>query len=311
MSLTSHDSFGGEPATPGSYGDAPSGFRLPAETSVGAVSLQVGDLDRSLDFYRTTLGLADLGRKGSVAVLGAGARPLVELRERRGASPAAPGRLGLFHFAILLPDRPSLGRFVKHLGERGVDAGAGDHLVSESLYLPDPDGLGIEIYADRPRGSWRRIGRELMMATEPLDLEGVVAAAGDGTWAGIPVGATMGHVHLHVGDLALASRFYFAALGLDRVVWSYPGALFLSAGGYHHHLGTNVWAGPGIDLPAPTKRSCSSGRSSFRTPRPSRALPRVSPVQASRPKSPTGEPWFGRATPGGHRSPSSRVAMVG
>jgi catechol 2,3-dioxygenase len=239
-----------EPATPGSYGEAPAGFRLPATSAVGAVTLQVANLERSLEFYRATLGLAELGRDGGVAVLGAGARPLVELRERRGARPAGRDRHGLFHFAILLPDRPALGRFVQHLADLGVAAGAGDHLVSEAFYLSDPDGLGIEVYADRPRESWRRRGRELVMATDPVDVAAVVAAGGGSTWTGMPAGTTMGHVHLHVGDLALASRFYCAALGLDRIVWSYPGALFLSAGGYHHHLGTNIWAGSSARAPA-------------------------------------------------------------
>ena len=254
MSVTTRDIFGGapagEPATPGSYGEAPGGFRLPAQTSVGAVTLQVADLERSLAFYRDTLGLALLGQDGGRARLGAGARTLVALRERRGARPAGRGRLGLFHFAILLPGRPALGRFVQHLADLDVYAGAGDHLVSEAFYLADPDGLGIEVYADRPRASWRRTGRELRMATDPVDVAAVVAAGEGGAWTGMPEGTTMGHVHLHVGDLALASRFYSDALGLDRVVWSYPGALFLSAGGYHHHLGTNVWAGPGARPPA-------------------------------------------------------------
>ncbi len=239
-----------EPATPGTFGEAPDGFRLPAATSVGAVTLQVADLERSLEFYRATLGLVELGRRGGAAVLGAGGRPLVELRERRGARPAGRGRLGLFHFAILLPDRSSLGRFVRHLGAIDARAGAGDHLVSEALYLADPDGLGIEVYADRPRATWRRRGRELRMTTDPVDLSGLLAEAGDVSWTGLPEGSRMGHVHLHVGDLALASRFYSRALGFDRTVWSYPGALFFAAGDYHHHLGTNVWAGSAARPPA-------------------------------------------------------------
>lgn len=247
LGVTERDIFGeapaDEPATPGSYGEAPGGFRLPAETSVGTVTLQVGDLLRSLEFYRSTLGLAVLESEADRALLGAGARALVELRLLRGARPAGRGRLGLFHFALLLPDRPALGRFVRHLAERGVPAGAGDHLVSEAFYLADPDGLGIEVYADRPRASWRRAGRELRMATDPVDVAAVVAAGGEAAWSGMPEGTTMGHVHLHVGDLAGAARFYSQALGFDRTVWSYPGALFLAAGGYHHHLGTNVWAG--------------------------------------------------------------------
>jgi len=247
--VTNRDIFGGAPASvpaePGSYGEAPDGFRLPAATAPGAVTLQVGDLGRSLDFYVGTLGLAVLDRDGGEARLGAGGRRLVELRERSGARPAPRrGRLGLFHFALLVPDRATLGRFVKHLAELGVASGAGDHLVSEAIYLSDPDGLGIEVYADRPRAGWRRVGRELAMATDPVDIDAVVAAAGDAGWDGLPAATTMGHVHLHVGDLAGASSFYSAALGFDRTVWSYPGALFLAAGGYHHHLGTNVWAGP-------------------------------------------------------------------
>jgi len=249
MSVTTRDIVGetpaGAPAEPGSYGEAADGFRLPAATAPGAVTLQVGDLGRSLDFYLGTLGFAVLDREGGEARLGAGGRALVELRERSGARPAPRrGRLGLFHFALLVPDRATLGRFVKHLAEQDTAPGAGDHLVSEAFYLSDPDGLGIEVYADRPRASWRRVGRELAMATDPVDIDAVVAAAGDGRWDGLPAGTTMGHVHLHVGDLVGASKFYSEALGFDRTVWSYPGALFMAAGGYHHHLGANVWAGP-------------------------------------------------------------------
>jgi catechol 2,3-dioxygenase len=168
---------------------------------------------------------------------------LVDLVERRGAASAAPrGRPGLYHFAVLLPDRAALGRLVGHLAAVGERAGSADHLVSEALYLRDPDGLGIEVYADRPRTAWRWRDRQLLMATEPLDLADLVRAAGDEPWTGDPPGTRMGHVHLHVGDLGLANAFYHQALGFDRVVWSYPGALFLSAGGYHHHLGLNTWA---------------------------------------------------------------------
>jgi catechol 2,3-dioxygenase len=170
----------------------------------------------------------------------------VELREQPGARPVPRrGSLGLYHFAILLPDRPSLGRFVRHLGDIGAPAGSADHLVSESLYLQDPDNLGIEVYADRPRHTWRRVGRELMMATDPLDIAGLLEAAGATAWSGMPAGTVMGHVHLHVGDLEQAAAYYGDGLGFDRTVWHYPGALFLAAGGYHHHLGTNTWAGSG------------------------------------------------------------------
>lgn len=247
------DADGAQSATPGSYGEPPRGYRLPEGTRLGPVRLQVADLGRSVAYYDHTLGMRVLERDGGRALLGArhDEVPLVELHERGGARPAPRrGRLGLYHFAILLPDRASLGRYVRYLAEIGASVGAADHLVSESLYLQDPDNLGIEVYADRPRGTWRRIGRELMMATDPLDAAGLVRDAGPDPWTGMPRDTAMGHVHLQVGDLATAAAFYADALGFDRTVWHYPGALFLAADGYHHHLGTNTWAGPGATPPA-------------------------------------------------------------
>ena len=152
------------------------------------------------------------------------------------------GLLGLYHYALLLPDRASLGRFISHLAELGLRAGMSDHFVSEAVYIDDPDGLGIEVYADRPRASWRHSERQLTMATEPLDVPSVVAEAKGRPWTGMPPGTVLGHVHLYVDDIDKAEAFYHDALGFDKVVWSYPGALFMSAGGYHHHLGTNIWA---------------------------------------------------------------------
>lgn len=252
MGARTHDIFGdaadAQLATPDSYGEAPSGFRLPPATHLGRVSVQVADLGRSLAFYEGVLGLRSIERDASQAVLAAHGdeTPLVELHERAGARPApARGQLGLYHFAILLPDRASLGRFVRHLGDIDAQAGAADHLVSEAFYLQDPDNLGIEVYADRPRTAWRRTGRELMMATDPVDIAGLLTASGGVQWSGMPAGTVMGHVHLHVGDVAAASKFFSEGLGFDRTVWDYPGALFLGAGGYHHHLGTNTWAGRG------------------------------------------------------------------
>ncbi|HEU0053438.1 MAG TPA: VOC family protein [Longimicrobium sp.] len=248
MNTTTRWSADGPPAVQAGYGIAPAGYRLPDATRLGRVVLQVADLERSLAYYEGVLGFRALERGGGSAVLAAHGddAPLVELRERPGAAPApGRGKLGLYHFAILLPDRAALGRFVAHLAETGERAGASDHFVSEALYLHDPDGLGIEVYADRPRSIWRHSGRQLVMATEPLDLPGLVRAAGGARWTGMPAGTTIGHVHLHVGDLERAAAFYHDGVGLDAVVWSYPGALFLSAGGYHHHLGLNTWAGPG------------------------------------------------------------------
>jgi catechol 2,3-dioxygenase len=242
---------GAERAIPGSYGRAPRGFRLPEGTRLGPVHLQIADLNRSLAFYQTTLGLQVLRRDGPHAVLGPqdSDTVLVMLHEHPGARETPRrGRLGLFHFAILLPDRSSLGRFARHLEEIGVAAGAADHLVSESLYLQDPDNLGIEVYADRPRSTWRRVGRQLMMTTDPLNLEGLERAEAT-SWTGMPSGTVIGHVHLHVGHLATASDFFSEGLGFDATVWDFPGALFFAAGGYHHHVGANTWAGRGAQPP--------------------------------------------------------------
>jgi catechol 2,3-dioxygenase len=207
--------------------------------------LRVSDLDRSLAYYTQVLGLRVIARDATSAALGAEGSddPLVELREVKGARPVPRrGLLGLFHFAILLPDRPALGRFVAHLATLGAQPGMSDHFVSEAVYLQDPDNLGIEVYRDRPRSEWKEEGGQLSMSTVPMDVRGVLAAGEGARWTGMPKGTRMGHLHLHVGDLDDAARFYHEALGLDKVVWNYPGALFMSAGGYHHHLGTNTWA---------------------------------------------------------------------
>jgi catechol 2,3-dioxygenase len=218
---------------------------LPAETHVGAVRLQVADLRRSVDYYSSVVGLRVVEQNNNAVALGPhdSSKRLVLLHEKKGIQPApARGAYGLYHFAILMPDRPALGRFAAHLGRVGVRVGMADHWVSEALYLADPDGLGIEVYADRPRDQWQYRGGELAMATEPLDIASVIATADQHPWTGAPAGTTMGHIHLHVGALEPAAAFYHASLGLDKTVWSYPGALFMSAGGYHHHLGTNTWS---------------------------------------------------------------------
>jgi catechol 2,3-dioxygenase len=226
------------------YGVAPPGYRLPDATQIGAVRLQVSDLARSVDYYQQVIGLRVQHQDAASAALGAcgDGRTLVQLQTRPGVKRARQGALGLYHFAILVPDRAALGRFAAHLASIDIRIGAADHLVSEALYLWDPDGLGIEVYADRPRDSWTHRDRQLVMATDPLDVTNLVAAGGVRPWDGMPAGTVVGHVHLHVGDLREADAFYHRALGFDRMVWDYPGALFLAAGGYHHHLGTNTWS---------------------------------------------------------------------
>lgn len=262
-----------------SYGIRPGGYRLPDATHLGVVRLQVSDLDRSIGYYEQVLGLRTAERTAERAVLvTAGGSPLVELHTRPAVTSAARrATLGLYHFAILLPDRPSLGRFIRHLAAIGAHAGMADHLVSEAIYLTDPDGLGIEVYADRPRDSWQVHGGELAMTTEPLDAADVAASGGSEPWAGMPAGTVIGHVHLHVGNLDEGAAFYHGAIGFDKVVWSYPGALFLSAGGYHHHLGTNTWSrGPN---PAPDQARLLSW--DIRVPRRSDAAAAAASITAA------------------------------
>ena len=257
--------FPGQTASIPEFGIAPAGHRLPTTTRLGRVRLQIADLDRSIAWYRRVMGLELRDSRDTRAVLGAGAlpEPLIELRELPEAQ-AVPerGRLGLYHAALRLPDRRSLANFVQHLLATRERFAGSDHLVSESIYLKDPDGHGLEVYVDRPQDEWKSRetaqGRELVMGTEPLDVPALVATAPEVPWSGIAGETVVGHVHLHVGDLDRAREFYHRALGLDLVVWTYPGALFLSAGGYHHHVGINIWAGPAaVAAPADEARMVS------------------------------------------------------
>ena len=226
---------------------------LPADAHIGQVSLTVHDLDRSLLFYRDVLGFTETQRAGQVAVLAPPAgRTLIELHEKTDAIAKPRRSAGLFHFAILVPSRAALGRSLRRLADRRWPiSGAADHLVSEALYLNDPDGLGIEIYRDRPRDTWRNASSgEIAMATDPLDLEGVHDEPGaDAPWTGLDAGTVIGHVHLHVPHLETAEAFYCERIGFSPMVRGYPGALFVAAGGYHHHLGLNTWMGVGAPPP--------------------------------------------------------------
>jgi catechol 2,3-dioxygenase len=207
-------------------------------------------LERSLEFYEKVIGYRTLARRdgatGPVALLGnqSDNRVLFELHEKRGVRPVAPrSRLGLYHSAVLLPSRADLGRFITHTRGLGVHVGSSDHLVSEATYLVDPDGLTVEVYRDRPRSEWAVNDRsEIVMGMLPLDVDGAQREGGETPWTGLPGGTTIGHVHFYVGDLGAASTFYVDGLGFDRMAWTIPGVLFISAGGYHHHVGLNVWA---------------------------------------------------------------------
>jgi catechol 2,3-dioxygenase len=221
-------------------------------TTPGPVRLTVVDPERQSDFYETTIGLERLDSSNGVARLGSGDTRLVELDTAPEAPPRPPRTTGLFHLAIVVPTRADLARALRRVTSSGWRfTGAADHLVSEALYLDDPEGNGIELYRDRPRDEWRYENGELQMATLPLELEGVISEleAGDHQAPKMAPGTKMGHVHLQVAEIDAARAFYEGALDLDVTVESYPGALFLSSGGYHHYIGLNTWAGEGVPAP--------------------------------------------------------------
>lgn len=221
-------------------------------TTIGATALIVPDLERALAYYQHNIGLKLHRQQNGTAALGVGGPDLLVLTEQRGAKPVQRQRTGLYHFAILVPSRKELGRTLRHLIEtRTPISGASDHAVSEALYLTDPDGHGIEIYRDRPRQEWEFLNGRLHMTTEPFDMEGVLAAAkGDTTlWMGLHPETTLGHIHLHVAHIPAAEHFYCDILGFDLMARYGNTASFISAGGYHHHMGLNTWAGVGAPPP--------------------------------------------------------------
>jgi catechol 2,3-dioxygenase len=224
------------------------------DTTVGTVRLKVSDLERSRAFYERTLGLRATELDDGGLALGPAGRPLVELRGDSSAPRLDHRATGLYHVAILVPTRRDLALALMRIAEaRWPLDGASDHLVSEALYLSDPDGNGIEIYRDRPREQWRRVGDQLEMATLALDLRDVLGELREDQAPQplVPDATRIGHVHLQVSDIAAAEAFYSGLLGFDVVVRGYPGALFVSAGGYHHHVGLNTWNSAGSSPPAP------------------------------------------------------------
>jgi catechol 2,3-dioxygenase len=221
-------------------------------TTIGATALIVTDLERSLRYYQHNLGLQLHRRENGTAILGAGGRDLLVLTEQPGARPVQRHHTGLYHFAILVPSRKELARTLRHLIDtRTPIGGASDHAVSEALYLSDPDGHGIEIYRDRPRDEWDFSGGTLRMTVDPFNFESVLAEI-EGqplAWTGIAPGTTIGHIHLHVAHIPTAEHFYCDVLGFDLMVRYGDAASFIAAGGYHHHMGLNTWAGVGAPPP--------------------------------------------------------------
>lgn len=223
---------------------------LPDTLTLGAAALAVADLDRSLDFYTNALGMVELARDGNTVTMGAGKTPLIHLIEQTGAKPQPPRSTGLYHVAILLPTRADLGHALLKVDRSGWPfQGFGDHYVSEAAYLADPDGNGLELYRDRPRDTWTWNGDMLNMGTAELDVRGIVneVRTPDPSWK-MPAETVMGHMHLRVGDVVTGEAFYHNLIGFDVMV-KIPSAYFFSAGGYHHHLGTNNWQSRGAGAP--------------------------------------------------------------
>src|SRR5919205_3271233 len=229
------------------------GMSLPAETRMGPVHLTVSDLERSLEYYRRVVGLDVLEQGAGRASLGADSTELLGLVEQPGAQPS-DGYTGLYHFALLAPDRPSLARWLAHaVRDRLALTGLSDHYVSEAIYLRDPDRHGIEIYADRPRETWEgRVWNTL--TTRPLDVDSLLGELPDPATApfdGLPAGTMMGHVHLRVAAIPEVIEFYRDMLGFELMAQLADQAAFLAAGGYHHHIGANTWESAGAPAAPP------------------------------------------------------------
>ncbi|MGW9332419.1 VOC family protein [Bosea sp. NPDC055594] len=230
---------------------------LDSPVHIGTVSLRVRDLPGLTAFYRDAIGLSTISESAQESVLGAGGVPLVRLEAGAQAPSSAAG---LFHLALLLPSRTDLANWLGHAARLRLPLeGASDHLVSEALYLSDPEGNGIEIYRDRSRAEWPRgPGGEIKMATDRLDLDALLREADGRDYAGMPAGTVMGHIHLRVGDVAGAEAFYSDKLGFEVMV-HYPGAAFMATGGYHHHIAANIWHSRG----AGPRRANEAGLSRF------------------------------------------------
>lgn len=223
-------------------------FHKKPVTYVGEVGLKVVDLKKMKQFYQEIIGFDVISEEQNYVELGAGGKVLVKLEAIEGVTPKQGRYAGLYHFAILLPTREDLGKILVHLHQQGIQLGSSDHLVSEALYLSDPEGNGIEIYRDREPEQWNWNNDEVAMAVDPIDAQGLVEAAQNSPepWKGMPETTVMGHIHLHVSNLVEARDFYVEALGFE-VVSSLGGqALFLADQKYHHHIGMNVWNGTGI-----------------------------------------------------------------
>lgn len=224
-----------------------------AGTVIHSIYLTVSDLERMVNFYQGSLGFNVRLQEAEIAYLGVDGKDLLVLHQFPNGA-RAHGTTGLYHFAIRVPTRENLAQSLQHIIDTKTQVqGFADHLVSEAIYLADPEGNGIEIYRDRPRQEWLYDGDQLRMGTEPLDIEGLIGEVEGsvGGWGGLAPGTRIGHIHLHVSNIAEAEAFYTRVLGFDLVMRYGPSAAFFSVGGYHHHIGINTWNGEGAPQPPP------------------------------------------------------------
>lgn len=222
-----------------------------ADRVIDSVYLRVANLERTVTFYQRSLGFKVRLQETEIACLGVGGRDLLVLDQIPNGI-RAQGTTGLYHFAIRVPSREDLAQSLQHIVETHTPVqGFADHLVSEAIYLADPEGNGIEVYRDRPRQDWLYDGDQLQMGTEPLDIDGLLAEVDGSTagWGGLAPETRIGHIHLHVSNIAEAEAFYTGVLGFDLVMRYGPSAAFFSVGGYHHHIGVNTWNGEGAPPP--------------------------------------------------------------
>lgn len=220
-------------------------FHKKPNVFVSDIVLKSADLERSIKFYTKVMGFSLIKRDGKKAIFTAdGFNPILTVIEPDDIVPKVPKRTGLYHFAILLPSRYDLGLFIKNIKDEWYPViGGSHHGVSEAIYLEDPDGNGIEVYRDLASEEWDRAGDRINMTSDPLDYDGLMELAGDNKWDKAPLKTIIGHIHLHVGDLDIAKKFYREGLGFDLIMEAGTSAIFLSSGGYHHHIGLNVWNG--------------------------------------------------------------------
>lgn len=226
-------------------------FHSRPQTFVKSIELTVTDLERSLSFYEGMLGFSILKRnENKIDLTLDGVQPLLSIQQLKSPQPKQARTSGLYHFALLLPNRKELAKVLRHLMDNRYPLqGASDHLVSEAIYLADPDGHGIEIYIDRAPEIWQWEEGQVKMTTEPLDAKGLLQESVGTSFNGLPLETIMGHLHLHVSDLEKAEKFYCEGLGFDVVLRYSNHALFISTGGYHHHIGLNIWNGMGAPAP--------------------------------------------------------------